>query len=214
MSSANPSYRQYLYIGPVFDLDKRLAQSSRRVVQKTQHAVPIDPCVGSMMLAILGFQFESPTSWLRSIWTYRLVRWVLGLVFVYAGLVKLVDPQSFGAVVGGYGLLPVGLVGPVSILLPGLEVLAGLGLVLDARGSLGAILGMTFIFLVVLSYGIWLGLDVDCGCYGPGDAQGAAFHGLRQALVRDLGMLIVIGYAYWWRRAVAALPGVRYRRCF
>lgn len=160
--------------------------------------------------------FRSPRAywgrWLRSAWTCRLARWGLGLIFVYAGAVKLIDPRAFAEVVGAYGLLPAGLVTPVAVLLPAAEVLAGIGLVLDKRGSLAAIGAMTVMFIVVLAYGIGLGLDVDCGCYGPGDPEGEAFHGLREALVRDLGMLSVVAYVYWWRRTNAALPGIRVRR--
>ncbi|BBD06762.1 DoxX family protein [Desulfovibrio ferrophilus] len=164
------------------------------------------------MPTIPEIPFEPPLHWLRSVWAYRLARLGLAIVFVYAGGIKLVDPQAFAVVISGYGLLPAVLVGPASILLPVLEVLAGIGLILDVRGSLGAILGMTLMFLVVLAYGIWLGLDVDCGCYGPGDPEGVAFHGLRQAFVRDLMLLAMIAYAYWWRVAGAVLPGIRYRR--
>lgn len=153
-----------------------------------------------------------PPGWLRSAWACRLARWGLGLVFVYAGAIKLADPAAFAAVVGAYGLLPQGLVAPVAVLLPAAEVLAGLGLVLDKRGSLAAIAAMTVMFIMVLAYGISLGLDVDCGCYGPGDPEGQAFHGLRDALVRDVAMLGVVVYVHWWRRTVAALPGIRLRR--
>lgn len=160
--------------------------------------------------------FQSPKAflgrWLGSVWTYRLARWGLGLVFVYAGAVKLAEPRAFAEVVGAYGLLPAGLVTPMAVLLPAAEVLAGIGLVLDKRGSLAAIGAMTVMFIVVLAYGIGLGLDVDCGCYGPGDPEGEAFHGLRQALLRDIGMLSVVVYVHWWRRFKAALPGIRIRR--
>ncbi len=133
-------------------------------------------------------------------WAYLGARLLLGCVFVYAGLGKLMDPAAFATVIAGYGLVPEPLLGPVALGLPLLEVLAGLGLVLDLRGSLGTVLALTLMFMAVLGWGIALGLDVDCGCYGPQDPEGAAYHGLRDAMWRDAGLLAVIGFAYWWRR--------------
>jgi hypothetical protein len=70
-----------------------------------------------------------------------------------------------------------------------LEVIAGIGLLFDIRGSLALITGLLVLFMVVLGYGIWMGLDVDCGCFGPEDPEAEAFHGLRLSLFRDLVMM-------------------------
>jgi hypothetical protein len=45
-----------------------------------------------------------------------------------------------------------------------------------------------------------MGLDVDCGCFGPDDYEADAFHGLRQSLYRDMVMLAGIAFIYGWRR--------------
>jgi hypothetical protein len=54
--------------------------------------------------------------------------------------------------------------------------------------------------MAVLSYGIWMGLDVDCGCFGPEDLEAKAFHGLKGSLLRDLVMLAGIAFIYGWRQ--------------
>jgi len=54
-------------------------------------------------------------------------------------------------------------------------------------------------FIGVLSYGIAIGLDIDCGCFGPGDPEGEAFHSLRSALMRDCFMLAGAAFLYGWR---------------
>ena len=95
---------------------------------------------------------------------------------------------------------------PVAIGLPVLEVMAGFGLLFDIRGSLGLITGLLVIFLLVLSYAIWLGLDVDCGCFGPEDPEAEAFHGLRLSLFRDLVMMAGVVFIYSWRRYRAIQP--------
>jgi uncharacterized membrane protein YphA (DoxX/SURF4 family) len=141
----------------------------------------------------------APVTPFSSALLYGAVRVGVAAVFIYAGISKLAAPEAFADVVAGYGLLPGALVPFVALGLPALEVLAGLGLIFDVRGSLGAILGMSLLFLFVLAWGLHLGLDVDCGCYGPGDPEGEAYHGLKEALIRDLILLGCIFYLYRWR---------------
>ena len=137
---------------------------------------------------------------------YRLCRWTLGGIFIYAGSTKLLEPKIFASLVEAYGIVPEGLLIPVTIGLPVLEVIAGFGLLFDIRGSLEVITGLLVIFMVVLSYGIWLGLDVDCGCFGPEDPEAESFHGLRLSLFRDLVMMAGVIFIYGWRRYRAIRP--------
>ena len=62
------------------------------------------------------------------------------------------------------------------------------------------------LFIVVLGYGIWMGLDVDCGCFGPDGPEAKAFHGLRLSLYRDLVMLVGASLIYGWRRYRTIAP--------
>lgn len=139
-------------------------------------------------------------------WSYPAIRWILGFVFIYSGSMKLLDPVTFAVLIEAYGLLPDGLLLPVAVILASLEVVAGVGLVLDIRGSLSVIAGLLALFIAILGYGIHMGLDVDCGCFGPDDPEAEAFHGLRPALYRDLAMLAGIAFLYGWRRYRAIRP--------
>jgi hypothetical protein len=51
-----------------------------------------------------------------------------------------------------------------------------------------------------------MGLDVDCGCFGPEDPEAEAFHGLRLSLFRDLVMMAGVVFIYGWRRYRAIQP--------
>jgi uncharacterized membrane protein YphA (DoxX/SURF4 family) len=133
-------------------------------------------------------------------WIYRLCRWMLGVIFIYAGGTKLLEPEIFAVLIEAYGIVPEGLLMPVAIGLPLLEVIAGIGLLFDIHGSLAMITGLLVLFVVVLGYGIWMGLDVDCGCFGPEDPEAKAFHGLRLSLFRDLLMIAGVFFIYGWRR--------------
>lgn len=135
----------------------------------------------------------------RSIWTYQLVRWTLSALFIWAGVIKLTDPEAFGVVIRDFGLVPEWSVMSLAIVLPTLEIIAAMGLIFDMRGSLTIMAGLLLVFLVILSYGIWQGFDIDCGCFGPEDPESHAYSGLRSALYRDVVMAAGILFLYWYR---------------
>lgn len=139
-------------------------------------------------------------------WIYRIVRVVYVVLFLYAGVNKLLDPQSFAIVIDAFGLVPDPLIMPIAVALPILEILAALGLLFDVRASLGLMTGLLVFFMAVVSYGIWMGLDIDCGCFGPGDLEGEAYRGLRPALYRNLILAVGIAYLYSWRYLRAVKP--------
>lgn len=139
-------------------------------------------------------------------WIYKLSRWILGGIFIYAGSLKLLAPESLAVLIEAYGLVPENLIMPLSVALPALEVAAGMGMLFDIKGSLALIAGLLVLFIAILGYGIWMGLDVDCGCFGPDDPESTAFHGLRLALYRDLIMMAGIAFMYGWRRFRAITP--------
>lgn len=131
---------------------------------------------------------------------YGTVKWILGGIFIYAGGIKLFNPTTFAVLIEAYGIVPENVLMPMAVFLPLLEVLAGAGLLFDIRGSLSAIALLLLLFMVVMGYGIWMGLDVDCGCFGPEDPEAEAFHGLRLSLYRDLIMFTGVVFMFAWRR--------------
>ena len=148
-----------------------------------------------------------------SAWLYRVVRVLYALLFLYAGVKKLLNPGAFATVIEAFGLVPDILIMPVAVVLPVLEILAAIGLILDVRSSLAAVAGLLLFFLAVVSYGIWMGLDIDCGCFGLGDPEGEAYKSLRPAFYRNIALLTGIVYLYYWRFNQALEP-VRVARFF
>lgn len=132
--------------------------------------------------------------WLLIPWIERLSRWFIAGVMIFAAVPKLSDPVAFSEIVGAYGLLPDFLVFPAAWALPLLELTAAFLLIKGRSSGLWIASILMLLFIAVLSYGIWLGLDIDCGCFGPGDIESEAFSNLRTALVRDLLLCIPIIY--------------------
>ncbi len=156
--------------------------------------------------AIADFKRGSVWGWSFSVWPYRSVRIILSAVFFWSGVSKLFSPESFAVIIESYGIIPSSWVTPASIGLPVLEVILAVGLLLDMRGSLAGTAALLALFMAILGYGIHLGLDVDCGCFGPEDPEAEAFHGLRSALYRDVVMAVAILYLYVWRFVRSARP--------
>ena len=131
-----------------------------------------------------------------------LARWGLALIFLWAGIPKLFAPNAFAQVVGAYGLLPDPLILPVAVILPAAEVLIAFGLLVKHQRSLLAAAALLVLFIAVLSYGILLGLDIDCGCFGPEDPEHEAFAGLRLALGRDILLGIPLSFSIWYNQKI------------
>ena len=145
-------------------------------------------------------------SFFKDVWTYRVVRWGLAAMFLTAGIIKLSDVDTFAGVIAAFGLAPKPLVPFIALGLPIIEILAALGLVFDVKGTLSILTGLTVFFIFVLGYGLYMGLDVDCGCYGPGDPEGETFASLRTSFYRDWFMLVGFSFLYWWRWVHSARP--------
>jgi uncharacterized membrane protein YphA (DoxX/SURF4 family) len=142
--------------------------------------------------------FTLPNS-IQSPLIYHLIRVLLCIFFLWSGISKLMVPKEFAVIIDSYGLVPEAWILPMAIILPLLEMVFGLGLLLDIKGSLTGIMGLLILFIAILGYGIWLGLDVDCGCFGPHDPESEAFHSLRPALYRDFAMIAGVIFLYFWR---------------
>jgi uncharacterized membrane protein YphA (DoxX/SURF4 family) len=129
------------------------------------------------------------TSLLDSKILYTAVRVVLGLLFVYAGTLKLMHPEGFAVTINIYGLVSWRMAGFLSYAIPCVEILSGLGLVLDVRGALLIVVAQLLGFMVVLLYALYLGLDADCGCFGTPNNTDNAPTGPLAAFLRDAVML-------------------------
>ncbi len=115
----------------------------------------------------------------------------LAAVFVYAGVSKLLDLPGFEKSIADYGILLPGTEMAAAVVLVVLEILVGIGVLLGVRAAVGCMVGMLLMFIGVLSYGLWLGLDIECGCFGLGES-----HKPSTALMIDIGLLCCCALLY------------------
>lgn len=95
------------------------------------------------------------------------VRVFLGVMFVYAGAMKIVDPAGFARAVANYRILPGLLVNPFALVLPWVEIIAGLCLILGVAVEGGALVigSLLAVFCIALALSLIRGLDISCGCF-------------------------------------------------
>jgi len=102
-----------------------------------------------------------------------IIRFYIGILFIYASMSKIPFPAEFAAALGSYRILPYWSVNFVAIALPWVEVICGLFLVIGLRTrAVSSIIG---ILLVVFTAGIIInlirGASISCGCFGNAGDQ-------------------------------------------
>jgi len=97
-------------------------------------------------------------------------RLIIGLVFIVASIEKIAIPEMFAANIEAYEIIPLPLVNVAALLIPWIELLCGIflisGFYLRSSSIIVSALLVAFIFL--LSWAIFRGLHIDCGCFGVG----------------------------------------------
>jgi uncharacterized membrane protein YphA (DoxX/SURF4 family) len=143
-------------------------------------------------------------------WPYRIVRVALAALFIYAGIVKLLDPGAFAATISTYDLVPEALLPVLAVGLPLIETISGLAMLADRPWGLHLITGLLVLFVFVLGYGILGDLDVDCGCFRAVELNKRA--ALRTAFYRDLVLIGVVAPYLYLSRRVREFSGSRKKK--
>jgi putative oxidoreductase len=98
----------------------------------------------------------------------RIIAIVIGGLFIYAGIVKILDPVAFARDIDNYKMLPWKAGVALALYLPWLEVLCALGLIARVlyRGSVCIVTSLMTVFITASIVAKVRGLDVSCGCFG------------------------------------------------
>ena len=149
--------------------------------------------------------------WLAHPWLTIRVQIALGIIFVVAALPKIVDPPSFAHMIYNYKLIPWSLINPMALVMPWIELLCGLALIFGiwketARTIIGALL---FIFIIAISINLIRGNAIDCGCFdvsAAGKTTAERIADMRFVILRDLGMLLMVGQLWFASRGAGSQP--------
>lgn len=136
-------------------------------------------------------------------WISLLVRVFIGGYFVVAGVPKIIEPLAFATSIMHYELVPSWSINALALVLPWLELLAGIGLIMGVRTKLQAGLcgGMLLVFTLAVAYAVVLGLKIDCGCFGESGGEDVSWF----KVAKNSAMILGCAYLWWSPRSVFSL---------
>ena len=130
----------------------------------------------------------------------KICRFVVVIVLFAAAIPKLLNISDFAGIINAYEMLPQFAVQPMAVFLPVFEIFLAIGLIVNIRASKFLTIFLLLFFIAILSFAIFQGLDIDCGCFGPEDPEHRAFQGLRIAILRDVVMIVLLSYSLWYAK--------------
>jgi putative oxidoreductase len=129
----------------------------------------------------------------RSVW--RIVDFVVGGIFIYAGAIKALDPIGFAGDIDNYKILPWTIGLGLAFYLPWLEIACGLAVVFRRFyfGGLPILISLVSIFIAATVAAKIRGLDITCGCFGH-VSQNWSFPGHLALDLAILGALFALSF--------------------
>jgi len=123
-------------------------------------------------------------------YVWRIVDLIVGGIFVYAGVLKVLDPVQFANDIDNYKTLPWFVSVRLGFYLPWLEIFCGLALVsrLLYRGGLSILTVLIAVFIGATIAARARGLDITCGCFGHASQHWS----FPQHMAVDLSILIAL----------------------
>ena len=122
----------------------------------------------------------------------------LAVLFLFAGITKLIDPSAFAQQIANYQLVAWPVAAFLAVFLPALELCVGICLLLG-RLEIGALVWVILLLTVfsgALISAIARGLSIDCGCFG----RSVENTGTIGPLIRNLAFLAAAGLLWFTRR--------------
>jgi len=121
---------------------------------------------------------------------WRIVDLVVGGIFIYAGVLKMLDPVQFANDIDNYKTLPWFISVRLAFYLPWLEIFCGLAVIFRFlyRGGLSILTLLILIFIGATVAAKLRGLDITCGCFGHASQHWSFF----QHMAIDLAILAAL----------------------
>jgi putative oxidoreductase len=145
------------------------------------------------------------------------VRLVLGFLFVFASVEKISQPEEFAKAIMNYHLVFIPAVNILAIVLPWIELFAGLFLLsgILVRASSLLLTLLLCVFALAISISIARGLDISCGCFGTMAARKVGWTAIGEDVLMLAGSVLLCFFPstffslenYFRRSHLTAEPG-------
>jgi uncharacterized membrane protein YphA (DoxX/SURF4 family) len=111
------------------------------------------------------FSFANNTAYGNSI--TALLRIIMGLLFLYSGFFKAIDPENFAKAIILYDISPEVLVPYIAVVIPYIELIIGLLLLFGYKIKSSSFFSMILMlfWIIIISISIYRGKSFDCGCF-------------------------------------------------
>jgi len=121
---------------------------------------------------------------------WRILDLIAGGIFIYAGVLKVLDPVRFGLDIDNYKTLPWLISVRLAFYLPWLEIFCGVALVFRFlyRGGLSILAALILVFIGATVAARMRGLDITCGCFGHASQHWS----FPQHLALDLSIFVAL----------------------
>ena len=123
-------------------------------------------------------------------------RLFLGGVFIYASFHKIMEPAVFAKNIYGYYLFPESSINLIAIVLPWVELFAGVCLCCGIRPKSSALMIniMLLGFILAISINLARGIEFDCGCFDSGGGENMPAHELlfRDIIYLAMGIFVML----------------------
>ena len=124
-----------------------------------------------------------------------LVRFILGMVFLYASFGKIMDPRAFSENLMAYHVFDSPLaIKYIAVTLPWVEWFCGIFLILGvfvrSMAVLSSLLLLTFVLAMVSA--LVRGLEINCGCFGSAHETIGLFSLFRDGLFFIMSLTVLL----------------------
>ena len=136
---------------------------------------------------------------LRNKYLLFITRVIVGGLFIYSSVDKIIDPLSFATIIHNYRITPPGLINYIAVIIPWLEFTVGVFLVVGFKVRASALTAslMLVFFTTVLAITAIRGINVSCGCFSTSTAVKS---NLVLRIIEDIGILILAVHAMMFNK--------------
>ncbi|RLC44843.1 MAG: DoxX family protein [Candidatus Coatesbacteria bacterium] len=134
----------------------------------------------------------------RILWnrvTATIFRMIVGAIFVYACIDKIIHPAQFAEMVNNYRIVPHVFINLFAVILPWIELVVGLCLILGVFSDAASVLtaGLLLVFITASIVALARGLDISCGCFSTsGEGARAGW----EVIIRNTVLIAMLAHSF------------------
>jgi putative oxidoreductase len=142
--------------------------------------------------------FSSARAFLSHPATLAACKISIGVLFILSSVTKIPDTARFADSIANYKILPQVLLMPMAVIVPWIQMIAGILIILDiyAKSSAFILSGLLVTYIIAIASAWARGIDIECGCFDLLTKFGLEERVGLEAIIRDLVFLAFPGIVF------------------